>query len=565
MQLTIKNSSSIHTVYTLLFILLIALSALAFILARKIRKLNSKKKSNQVFEENEHEKIGHINKIAHELLTPLSLIISPLEEMINSNSDSLQGMKETFFMIHRNAKYLQRQIGQIIDISQYKSREVSLAFSDTHISAMIRDVALNFKELARRNGSEIILELPADEITASIDAEKIEAVLYNLVSNFLKNSLPGQLIGISLKIEEIFDHLNEFKKYLLFSITNHPGINYDSLGEKKFIDVNEIEGFDLSYPKFLIEKHNGFIKLGLATDVSFKIDFYLPYSSILVITPDVIVSGSNTSKEINTLIHEHEKYWVGNERFKVVLVEDNYDLRNFLGIILSRDYECYTFENGKKALEMILEIIPEIIIADVIMPEMNGLELCKVVKEEKATCHIPVILLTAKINEKQIVQGYEYGADAYITKPFNTEVLLSQVKRLIQNRKLIREKYLSRNFMVEISDSMPSKDEEFMLSLKKILDENIADTEFNVKKLSSQMNMSETQLYRKIKNITGYSPVEIMRIFRLQKSCELLKNRNNTVKEVCFQVGFNNLSYFVKCFREYFGVTPAVFRDQGFN
>ena len=119
--------------------------------------------------------------------------------------------------------------------------------------------------------------------------------------------------------------------------------------------------------------------------------------------------------------------------------------------------------------------------------------------------------------------------------------------------------------MVEISDSLPSKDEEFMLSLKKILDDNIADTEFNVKKLSAQMNMSETQLYRKIKNITGYSPVEIMRIFRLQKSCELLKNRNNTVKEVCFQVGFNNLSYFVKCFREYFGVTPAVFRDHGFN
>jgi AraC-like DNA-binding protein len=197
------------------------------------------------------------------------------------------------------------------------------------------------------------------------------------------------------------------------------------------------------------------------------------------------------------------------------------------------------------------------------MSGLDGLNLCKKIKENKETCHIPVLLLTAKDAPEQITEGFSVGADSYVTKPFDVEMLLSQTARLIQNRELIREKYRTQNFMIEVQKGNSSRDEVFLQTVKSILNENISDPELNVNSLSQQLNISTTQLYRKLKELTGYSPVEFIRTIKLQKAYGLLSSQSNTVKEVCYLTGFNNLSYFIKCFREHFGVTPAHFRDNG--
>jgi DNA-binding response OmpR family regulator/ligand-binding sensor domain-containing protein len=248
---------------------------------------------------------------------------------------------------------------------------------------------------------------------------------------------------------------------------------------------------------------------------------------------------------------------------KIVIVEDNTDLRNFLKRSLSGSYLCYEASNGEEGLEMIREIIPDIVISDIVMPEKDGFELCKNIKDNINTCHIPVILLTALNMQKQIISGYEVGADAYVTKPFDIKVITAQISRLIKNRELIRKKYHDQNFMVEVPGPKLSKDDEFLSEFITILKQNISDPNFNVTSMAGSLNVSSTQLYRKIKALTGYSPVEFLKIVKLQKSYELLLERKSSVKEVCYLSGFNNISYFIKCFRAQFGLTPAQVRDNG--
>jgi DNA-binding response OmpR family regulator/ligand-binding sensor domain-containing protein len=248
---------------------------------------------------------------------------------------------------------------------------------------------------------------------------------------------------------------------------------------------------------------------------------------------------------------------------KIVIVEDNTDLRDFLKRSLSGSYLCYEASNGHDGLSLVREIIPDIVISDIVMPGKDGFELCKNIKDNINTCHIPVILLTALNMQEQIISGYEVGADAYVTKPFDIKVISAQISRLIKNRELIRKKYHDQNFMVEVPGPKLSKDDEFLSEFIASLKRNISDPNFNVTTMAGNLNVSSTQLYRKIKAMTGYSPVEFVKIVKLQKSYELLLERKSSVKEVCYLSGFNNISYFIKCFRAQFGVTPAQVRDNG--
>ena len=247
----------------------------------------------------------------------------------------------------------------------------------------------------------------------------------------------------------------------------------------------------------------------------------------------------------------------------VVIVEDNSDLRTFLNNTLSACYHCHEAGDGKEGYDLITRLVPDIVISDVIMPKMDGYEMCEKIKDNSKTCHIPIILLTANNSSEHIISGYSKGADAYITKPFDISIIKSQISRLIRNRELIREKYLTHNFMVEVSTSNMSRDDEFIIKLRKLLENNLSESDFNVKKLSEDLNISTTHLYRKLKTLTGLSPVEFIRIFKLQKACELLSNSDLSIKEIGYRLGFNNLSYFVKCFREQFSLTPSAYRQNG--
>lgn len=562
--------NSVWYVEVIILALLISLIiGLIYALLITRKRLHQAKIEKNVIE-NCNRRIDFLTNITHEMLTPLSLVLSPVEDLMKNHNHADSEWKNHIEMIYRNTRYIQKLIKQIIIFNKHKEGKLSLNVSDTNLSELISNVSSHFQGQIKLKDIKLDLHLPDFEIITKVDAQKIEEVLYNLIYNAVKITDQGSKIIVTLDVCELTGNKESVEKQVKISIFNESAglldINKEMITERSSNQIDESDGAGIGLwnSKLLVEMHGGKIEVESTEGIGVTFQVYLP-----IIKSDRLVEAVQLEKESENIFTDRfnkfqtKSDFESEELLKIVIAEDNDELRNFLVQVFSRDYECYSAGDGNEAYKIITEIIPDVIILDVVMPGIDGLQTCLMVKENRSTCHIPVLLLTAKDADEQIISGFKNGADAYITKPFNTDVLLSQVSRLIRNRELIREKYLTQNFMVEIADSLPSKDDEFIFNLRKILEDNISDADFNVNKLSRLMNISTTQLYRKLKTLTGYSPVEFMRIIKLQKACALLNQRKNTIKEVCYMVGFNNLSYFVKCFREYFGVTPAVYRDQG--
>lgn len=246
----------------------------------------------------------------------------------------------------------------------------------------------------------------------------------------------------------------------------------------------------------------------------------------------------------------------------IVIVEDNIDLRDFLKNKLFANYNCFVAGNGQEGYELIAHIIPDVVISDVKIPKMDGYELCQKMKGNIETCHIPIILLIDNNSIDQIVEGFENGADAYVLKPFEMSIIKAQISGLIRNRELVSERQLNQRSLVDCPIKSLTRDDKFMIDLKKLLEENLSEPNFNVKKLSDDLNLSTTHLYRKLIALTGLSPVEFIRSFKLQKASTMINNTCLSIKEIGYAVGFNNLSYFVKCFRMQYSFTPSAYRQK---
>jgi len=527
------------------------------------------KKLDSVTIENNENKMVFLTNIAHELRTPLSLIIAPVEDLMRNMSADSQ-WKGHLQLISRNSGYLLRLINQIIDFRKLHAGKLTFQPQKTDVVKLVKDVVLNFQGYDANRHIRLVTDLSDETIIAYIDVQKFEEILYNLISNAFKNTFDNHSITVKLKLSEDASPLNTTVSGSIHLIVFNEGKELENENRERiferFYKVNEYSegaGIGLSFAKSLVEMHKGTISVesipgkGVAFHVIIPAGNYELVASekfndlqaMKIIQPAAIKTDGLVNKE--------------NGHLNVLIVEDNQELGEFLVRIFSRKYKCLYSKNGDDAWKLVQLHSPSLIISDIVLPVMDGLELCRKIKENKETCHIPVLLLTAKDSQEQIAEGYAVGADSYVTKPFDIELLLSQTARLIQNRELIREKYRTQNFMVEVQNSLSSRDEEFLQNVRRILEANISDPELNVNNLSHQMNLSTTQLYRRVKELTGYSPVEFIRIVKLQKAYSLLNTRSHTVKEVCYLTGFNNMSYFIKCFREQFGTTPAHFRDKG--
>jgi signal transduction histidine kinase/ligand-binding sensor domain-containing protein/DNA-binding response OmpR family regulator len=548
-----------------IFILLITWGFIYILVNRQ--KLIYQKKIDKITIGNNENRMMFLTNIAHELRTPLSLIIAPVEDLMRNMTVDNQ-WKNHLHLIFRNSNYLLRLINQIIDFRKLNAGNLVLQPQKSDIVRVVKDVVLNFKGFESQRKISLNLNVPAGSVPVFIDVQKIEEVLYNLISNAFRHTYDNHSITVSLHILE--NENTGRGKQIQITVFNEGKEIKEEDREKIFdrfykVDENtEGAGIGLSFAKSLVEMHHGTIAVESfpGRGVSFRV--ILPFTGI----EDAVTEKLKSPVEKEQLYFASENPQLslaetGNGKPRLLIAEDNKELGEFLVEVLSRNFHCNLATTGEIAWSMIQDQAPALIISDVIMPGMDGLELCKLVKETRETCHIPVLLLTAKNAPEQITEGYANGADAYVTKPFDMNLLISQAARLIQNRELIKEKYRNTNFMVEVDENISTRDEEFIKKVKEILEESISDSEFNVNKLSQQMNISTTQLYRRIKELTGYSPVELIRVLKLQKAYRLLSNKNNTVKEVCYLTGFNNLSYFIKCFREQFGVTPASFRDNG--
>ena len=524
--------------------------------------------------ENNENKMKFLTNIAHELRTPLSLVVAPIEDMIKNYTNIEPKWKEHLNLIQRNSNYLLTLINQVIDFRKLNAGKLQLNLQSVDLVSLVKDVAANFKGMESRRKINLKLHVPENPMLVRVDGQKIQEVLYNLLSNAFKHTAENHSIVVSLEaVTDSENNKGEHINQIRISVFNEGKDICDADKVKifeRFYKVSEkVEGtgIGLSYSKSLVEMHRGTITVESVAGIGVAFHVLLPVDEIelnndLILATELEKTDFLSNKNGYNIerVKEAENKVIG---LTIVLVEDNSDLRTYLRDTLSATYNCQVACDGREGYELITRIVPDIVISDVIMPKMDGYELCEKLKENSKTCHIPIILLTANNASENIVSGYTKGADAYITKPFDLCVVKAQISRLIKNRALIREKYKTHNFMVEVSTTNLTRDDEFIVDLRKLLENNLSESNFNVKKLSSDLNISTTHLYRKLKTLTGLSPVEFIRTFKLQKACELLANSNLSIKEIGFSLGFNNMSYFVKCFREQFTVTPSAYRQNG--
>jgi ligand-binding sensor domain-containing protein/signal transduction histidine kinase/DNA-binding response OmpR family regulator len=504
-------------------------------------------------------KIKFFTNITHEIRTPLTLIKGPLEMLLKGKEKFDPETKENLLIMERNSNRLINLSNQLLDFRKAEKQDFSLSFVSTDICSLVKDLHYRFQPFADLNHLEFKINLPEKKFTADIDKEEVTKILSNLISNALKNAAT-----------EVSVHLNPKESNLdLFSITvcNDGLLIDENLREKIFEPFYQINdeanenkrngtGLGLPLSRSLAELHQGELKI----DTLFRIDqncftlklpikqkntFHLEEINDL----DSFENLTDTKSEILPVEQ-------GSSKAVILLVEDNKELRNFMQTNMKSEYQIILAENGKKALETLDKVQVDLIISDIMMPVMDGIELCKEVKSQIEFSHIPIILLTAKTTLQSKIEGMETGADVYIEKPFSLEYLSLQTKNLLEYRDKVRKQFSSSPIAVSNTIAHTKADERFLNKVNEIMTAHLSDELFGVNELAENLNMSQSSLLRKIKGIAKMTPNEYIRLFRLKKAAALLEEGEITISEVCTVVGFNSPSYFSKCFQKQFGELP---------
>lgn len=400
----------------------------------------------------------------------------------------------------------------------------------------------------------------------AIDVEKIERVFFNLVSNALKYSPDNSSIAVSYEIEN--------NRLVLKVRDTGEGISEENIAHifDRFFQVDKVRprgsGIGLSLAKAFIELHNGTLTVESELKKGSVFTVTLPVVHVAE-SPVKIETGIDESAVNSELEDVEAEITFEDNKPLVLIIDDNKDIREMVGELMKDDYNVLKASNGREGIRKALKYVPDLIICDVMMPGIDGMETCSRLKSEEVSSHIPVLMLTACSMDEQRVQGFDSGADGYLSKPFSSAVLKSQVSSLISNRKRIKDLYDGNNSVatikgVKVQPPKPGNgdiDNEFYNKFVVIFDREMSNPDVNVEALASEMGLERTQLYRKIKAITNYSPVELMRNLRLKRAKILLTSTEKTISEICYEVGFSTPAYFTKCFREQYGKTPSELRE----
>lgn len=557
-----------YTILGAILLMLVTIGVIIYAIYYRQRLLYERK-IDKLAVKNAESKMMMLTNISHGIKTPLSLVIGPIDDIIQNSGEIKPELEKQLSLIRRNADYLSKIVNQLINIRRVPAGELTLFKQNTDIVKLMRDVVLNFHSYENSKQIKINLSIPNDRLYLKIDPHKIEEVFYNILSNAFNHTPINHNISIAFDILKNHWVNKNTEKQLKITIFNEGTPIDEKYKEKifeRFFKIKEYDegtGIGLSFSKSLVEMHEGRIEVESIPEEGTAFHIILPYTGLDNDNTEETAVITNHKEISNNDILANIEFDDIEDKLKVVIVEDNDELRSFLKKVLSVTYECFDAANGVEGLRMVKKIMPDIVISDIIMPEKDGYELCRNIKDNTKTCHIPVILLSAKNTKEQIISGYSAGADAYVTKPFDINIIESQITELIKNRELIRKKYHDNNFIAPSNGQVLSKDDEFLQRFIDILKKNISDPEFNVTTMAETLNISPTQLYRKTKALTGYSSVELIKVVKLQKAYNLLLQRNNSVKEICYLSGFNNISYFIKCFKSQYGITPAQLKDNG--
>ena len=528
---------------------------------------------NNKVEEINHQQMTFFTNISHEFRTPLTLIISPVEQMISKMSPN----NETFDLlkiVNRNAQRLLMLINQLLEIRKIETGNQVLNVEKTDARTFILEIFNSFADLAQKNEIDFRNQLSITGAESWIDHEKLENVLYNLLSNAFKfTPKQGQIILNALtKEENNTTYLDFFVKDTGSGI---PKEHIERLFDRFFqvpenhLSKNQGSGIGLSLVKDLVEMMHGTISVTSEPGQGSTFSVSVPVSKKAFGKDEIDENGQVFESDIKNkvaLLSENisntepiENNKDQTEAETVLVVEDNADMRSFICTNLAEYFRVIEAENGRQGYEMAKDEEPSLIISDIMMPEMNGLDLCKKIKNNLYTSHIPIVLLTAKGNVEDFVEGLEQGADDYISKPFNIEILIAKVTAIIANRKKLKNRY---NSLEEVNPSeltISPLDSQFFSKINEVVDQNYTNADFDVDQFASLMYMSRSQLYKKIKAITDLSTNDFINVYRLKKSAEMLKQGHLQVSEIAYAVGFNDPKYFSRIFRKFFKVSPSEF------
>lgn len=505
---------------------------------------------NSFIEEDARRQLRLFAEISHEIRTPLTLIAGPLEKVCRLCSD--RSVIDDLKLISRNAEKLKTEVNRILDLGKLKAEKVELHRSACNLREFVAESKSYFDGIARSKHIEFELRDSSRDIQLQMDRELMEKVIFNLLSNAFKFTPEGGTVAVSL-IEE--------DSYAGFSVQDSGGGVSDTDAVFDYMNSgSELSGtgIGLYLVKSYTEMHGGRVELeNVDSGARFKI--MLPLAEPV---------SENTEQQYDGTLCEPERKKldeIGNSHFDdtVLVVDDNEQMLAYVSGILSENFRIITACDGMDALEKLSENNVALIVSDVMMPRLNGFGLCSAVKDNVDFCHIPVVLLTALSTDSHRLQGGLHGADAYLSKPFSSDLLKITVFRLLQDRRKINAALLQKLMQSGAfkSPDLPveSLDDIFLRKLLSRLDEVYADSSYNVEKLSEEIGMSRGHLYRKVKELTGVSPVEFLRNYRLKQAADLLKRKNMTVSEVCYAVGFSSPAYFTKCFKELYNSTPTEF------
>ena len=515
-------------------------------------------------------KFRFFTNISHEFRTPLTLIINPVEKLLKESKSEEE--KTLLSIIHRNAIGLLELVNQLLDFRKLDVHKDTLNISVGDVVAYIKDICYSFTELANQKSINFSFSTSVSELRMEFDPEKMKKIVFNLLSNAFKFTPNSGKIEVNMSL---IQQLNEDKKMLKITVSDSgigiPAKDLDRIFER-FYRVENPEngnqtgtGVGLHIVGEYVKLHEGVI--GVESQPGKGSTFTVMIPANQHIQEEIIAQKPETTEPVEEIAFEEETA-SNNQRVKLplmLIVDDNQDFRNFIATLFTENYRILMAEDGEKAYQIILNKMPDLIICDVMMPKMDGFELCKLVKQDIRISHIPIILLTAKAGDENKYRGLEAGAEDYISKPFNMEMLSLKVARIIERQKKTRDQFKHKVDITTSEVQITTMDEKFVKKAVALVEANISSSEFLVENLCREMGMSRVYFYKKILSLTDKTPSEFIRFIRLKHAADLLEKSQLFVNEVAFQVGFNDPKYFRKYFKDEFGVSPNEYKKKFSN
>lgn len=562
------------TVFVLLGLVLILLCIAVYGFRRALTLNKMLEIQKQQIEVQREEKLAFFTNVSHDFRTPLTLISDPVKQL--QRSESLQE-RDRFLLdlIARNVTVLRRLVNQIMDFRKYESGKLDLKLSEFDPTCAVKDWVDSFTDMSWKKHIRLSVETDPSchGRTIVADMEKLERIIYNLLSNAFKFTPEHGIIRVGMSYSEDNFILNVSDTGVGMS-KEHVSHIFDD-----FYQISSVHhsgsGIGLALVKAFVDLHGGKIEVDSTVDNGSEFRITMPLKqdgsivsdhrneeTMSIMKEGAIFDADSQSSTVSgkypfEFLHPDGADTVGT----ILIIDDNADVRNYVRSILSPKYEVLEARDGGEGLSMAVRAVPDAIICDVMMPVMDGMECCRRLKEGVNTSHIPVMMLTAYAADEQQIEGYESGADSYISKPFSSELLLARLANLIEGRSRLQS--IFGDSLPLAKEDISDIDRDFVGRLREVIEENIDDTSLSVETLGEKMCLSRVQLYRKIKALTGYSPNEYIRTARLKKASYLLATTDSTVSEIAYSVGFSSPSYFAKCYKEYFGQSPAAKKKSG--